>query len=97
MVFPLGMAEEVQCCCPSTPNGGIIESFQLEGVLKDHLVQLLYNGQGHLQLDQVAQSPMTLNVSRNRASTTSLGNLFQYLTTLIGKHFLISNLNLLFF
>lgn len=53
MVFPLGMAEEVQCCCPSTPNGGIIESFQLEGVLKDHLVQLLYNEQGHLQLDQV--------------------------------------------
>lgn len=30
-----------------------IESFELEGALKDHLVQLLRNEQRHLQLDQV--------------------------------------------
>ena len=71
----------------------------MEGTSKGHLVQLSCADQGHLQLDQVlrALSSLTLSVSGDRASTTSLGNLFQYLTTLIGKHFLISNLNLLFF
>ena len=40
-------------------------------------------------------SSLALDVSRNRASTTSLGNLFQCLTTLTVKYFfLISNLNL---
>ena len=32
----------------------IIESFELEGTLKGHLVQLSCNEQEHLQLDQVA-------------------------------------------
>jgi len=36
----------------------IIESFELEGILKDHLVQLPCNIQRHLHLDQVAQSPI---------------------------------------
>ena len=35
-----------------------MESFQLEETLKDHLVQLPYNEQGHLQLDQGAQRPI---------------------------------------
>jgi len=30
----------------------------LEGTLKGHLVQLPYNKQGHLQLHQVAESPV---------------------------------------
>ena len=32
--------------------------FELEGTLKSHLVQLPCNEQGHLQLHQVAQSPI---------------------------------------
>lgn len=36
----------------------IIESPELEGNFKSHPVQFLCNGQEHLQLDQVAQSPM---------------------------------------
>jgi len=40
-------------------------------------------------------SNLTSNVSRDRASTTSVGNLFQYFTTLIVKNFfLTSGLNL---
>jgi len=33
----------------------IIESLELEGSIKDHLVQLPCNKQGHAQLNQVAQ------------------------------------------
>ena len=43
-----------------------------------------------------ATSSLALNASRDGASTTSLGNLFQCVTTLcVKKLFLISNLNLL--
>ena len=62
----------------------ILESyeFESEGSLKSHLVQLSYNEQGHLQLDQGAQSPssLTLGVSRDGASTTFLCNLCQCFT-----------------
>ena len=34
----------------------LIGSFDLEGIFKDYLVQLPCNEQGHLQVDQVAQS-----------------------------------------
>jgi len=37
----------------------ITELFELEGILGDHLVQLPWNEQGHLQLDQAAQSPIS--------------------------------------
>ena len=76
---------------------GIIESFGLEGPLKGHLVQLPCNEQGHLQFHQSAQSPssLTLSVSRDGTSSTSLCNLFQCSTTLIIKNFfLISSRNL---
>lgn len=33
-----------------------IDSFELEGTLKSHLLQLPCREQGHLQLDQVAQN-----------------------------------------
>jgi len=52
----------------------IIEYSGLEGTFTGHLVQPLCNEQGHLQLDQVPQS-LTLKVSRDEESTTSLGNL----------------------
>jgi len=34
----------------------------LEGTIKGHLVQPLCTEQGHLQLDQVAQSPVTVDI-----------------------------------
>jgi len=72
------------------------ELFKQEETFKDTLVHLPCNEQGHLQIDEVAQSPVQPDfVSRDRASITSLGNLFQCLTTLIVKiFFLISSLNL---
>ncbi|KAK4818789.1 hypothetical protein QYF61_019135 [Mycteria americana] len=51
-----------ECCCNSEYKGSvklryrIIERFGLEGTFKDHLVQPPCHGQGHLSLDQVAQS-----------------------------------------
>jgi len=39
-------------------NHRIIEWFVLEGSFKSHLVQLPFKEQGHLHLDQVAQSPV---------------------------------------
>ena len=45
----------------------ITESFELEGILKGHLVQLLCSEHGHLQLNKVlrALSSLTLNSSRD--------------------------------
>jgi len=45
------------------------ESFELEGSLTGHLVQLPGNEQGHLQLHQVLRAPssLTLSVSRDGA------------------------------
>lgn len=40
----------------------IIESFELEGTLKDHLAQPPCNEQGQLQFNQVAQSPIHPNL-----------------------------------
>ena len=37
---------------------GITEWFGLEGTFRGHLVQLPHSEQGHLQPDQVAQSPV---------------------------------------
>jgi len=46
----------ITCCKYETFPPGIIESVELEGTHKEHLVQLPHNEQGHLQLHQVAQS-----------------------------------------
>jgi len=48
--------------CHRFSPGDIIESFELEGTFKGHLVQLLCSEQGHLQQDQVAQSPVLLDL-----------------------------------
>ena len=65
--------------------------------LKDHLVPSPDHWLGHLSLDQVAQRPIypDLEHLQGRTTTVSLGNLFQYLTTLILKNFfLMPNINL---
>jgi len=64
---------------------------ELDGNRKGHLKQLPCNEQGHLQQIRMlrALSSLTLNVSRDRASTTSLGHLCQCLTTLTVKNFLL--------
>ena len=65
--------------------------------LKDLLVPTPCHGQGHLPLDQAAESPVQpgLEHFREGASAASLGNLFQGLTTFTVKNFfLTSNLNL---
>jgi len=73
------------------------EWFGLEGTFKGHLVQPsaisrdIFNWIRLLR----ALSSLTLNVSRDGASTTSLGNLGQCLTTLSVKNFsLLSSVNL---
>ena len=45
-------------------NLRITESFELEGTLKGHLVRIPCNEQGHLQLHQVAQSPVQPDLGR---------------------------------
>ena len=78
-------------------NHRIIGSFELEGTFKDCPVQLPSNEQGHPQLHQVLRAlpSLTSGVSRDGASSTSLGNLCHCLTTFIVKNFvLMSNLNL---
>ena len=74
----------------------IIESFELEGTLNDHLVQLpAVNTDTYSYIRALrAQSSLTLTIPRRGASTTFWGNLCQCLTTLIAKNlFLISSLN----
>ena len=77
-------------------NHWIIEWFELEGTLKTIQLQPPCHGQGHLPLDQAAQSLIhpDLEHFQGGLSTISPGNLFQHLTTLtVKKFFLISNLN----
>ena len=68
----------------------IIEFFELEGSCKSHPVQL-YSSVKLLS----TPSSLALNVCKDKAFTTSLGNLFQCLTTLtVNNSFLVSSLNL---
>ena len=66
------------------------------GTAEGHLLQLPSNEQGHHRQIRLpkAQSSLALKDSRDGASTTSLGNLFQCLTNhAVKDFFLISNLN----
>ena len=75
-------------------NHRITECFGLEGTFRCHLVQPPCSEQGHLQLDQAAQSPVQPDLECFQGWAT-LGNLFQCFTTLTAKNFfLISSLNL---
>ena len=66
----------------------------LEGTFKDYLVQTPCHGQGHLSVDQVVQSIVQLDLEHFPWCTT-LGNLFQCLTTHTVKNFfLMFSLNL---
>jgi len=62
----------------------IIESSELEGTSKDHLIQLPCSEQRHHRWIRLprAWSSLTFKVCRDGAFTTSLGNLIQCLTTL---------------
>ena len=53
-------------------NPKIMESFELEGTLKGHVVQLPCDE--HLQLNQVLGAPSTLNASRDGAPSTQRQN-----------------------
>jgi len=95
---PCLCTEISRCLCTGrfAGNHRIIELFELEGMLKSHLVQLpaIYRGTySYSRLLTVLSSP-TFDVSNDGSSTTSLGSLFQYLCILIVKIFLISSLNL---
>ena len=50
--------------CTQLVNHRIIESFELEQALEGHLVQLPCSEQGHLQLDQIAQSLVQPDLER---------------------------------
>ena len=67
----------------------IIESLQLEGASEGHPVQLPCSEQGHHSYIRLprAWASLVLKFSRVGAPTTSLGNLFQCLTTLTVKEF----------
>ena len=78
-------------------NHRTIEKFGLEGTFKGHLVQPPAMSRDIFTQTRLLRAPsnLTFNVSRDGASTTFLGNLFQYFTTLQQKiFFLISSLNL---
>ncbi|KAK4810814.1 LOW QUALITY PROTEIN: hypothetical protein QYF61_008786 [Mycteria americana] len=72
------------CSTPARSRRRIIEWFQLERTFKDHLVQppLPWAGTSFTRLLK-GLSNLTLNTSRDGASTASLGNLFQCFTTLL--------------
>ncbi len=65
----------------------MIESFGLEETLRSHLVQLPCSELGPPQLDPVlrACSSLSLNASKDGASTISLGNMCLCLTTVVMK------------
>ena len=76
---------------------GTIEWFGLEGTCKISQVKTPCYRQGHLPLDQVAQSPIQPGTEcfQGESIHSLTGNLFQCLTTLIERNlFLVSSLNL---
>ena len=58
MHMSMGCAYVPSCPVDAHSYHRIIESLELEGTFKGHLGQIPCNEQGHLQLDQGAQSPV---------------------------------------
>jgi len=84
----------MEAMCPNHKSNDFnihrtVESFDLEGDFKSHLVQLSCNKQGRPLIRLLsAPSSLTLGVSKNRTSNTSntlLGNLCQCLIILMAK------------
>ena len=81
--------DSVLFCCMYTVQyrflHRLVEWFGLEATFKGHLVQPRCSEQGHLQLDQVAQSPVQpdLECFQGWGLHYLSGNPFQYLITLI--------------
>lgn len=85
---PLKINHTVQTGYQQEPNSTtfrITEWFRMEGTFSAHWVPHPCHSQGRFSLDHVAPSPIQpgLNSSNNGADTAFLGNLFQWLTTLI--------------
>ena len=79
-----------------TQDHRIIEWFGLEGAFKGHLVQPPCNKQGHLQLSQVAQSPIQpdLECFQGQCICSLFGQPVCVSPLIIKIFFLISKLNL---
>jgi len=78
-------------------NHRIIEWFGWEGTFRGHLAQPPAVSRDIFNQTRLLRAPsnLALNVSRDGASTTSPGNLYQRFTTLtVNNFFLISSLNL---
>lgn len=75
----------------------ILAWFGLAGSFRGHLDPVTHKEQGHLQGDQVAQSPdLSLDASREEAAPTAPGTLCQcFPTLLVKKFFLRPHLSLL--
>lgn len=65
------------------PINRIVEPFGLEGTFKGHLVQRPAMSRDIFNRLLRASSNLTLNVSQDGASVTSLGDLCQCFTTLV--------------
>jgi len=78
-------------------NHRLTECFGLERTFRGHLVQPPAMSRDIFNQTRLLRAPsnLTLNVSRDGALTTSLGNICQGFTTLMVKNFLlISSVNL---
>jgi len=63
-------ASTLTSCATSKNEHRITERLGLEETIEAHLVQLLCHGQGHVSLDQVAQSPMHPNLEHLQGGDT---------------------------
>ena len=71
----------------------IIELFELEGTLRSHLVQLPCNEQGHLQLNQVAQSPVQPQPDLKCLQGWGIHQFHRFNTLILKNFFLIASQN----
>jgi len=67
---PITLERDLGTLLSALPPQKIIESCEMEEILKGHLVQLSYHEQEHLQLDQLTRAPSSLTsiVSKDEAT-----------------------------